>query len=234
MMRRNRYWPRVHMRRPFDLVGRLRDVRVLFTGAAAGPTSGSDPEVYQYLRERHGTSNVVYVQSTATSGAELLNYDVGIISSTLSSSTIRGKWDTVPVPQMLWEEALFSGAAGNHHLSAGSAKPVDDEIRITNDEHPIAIRANLKNGLHTISTSNIEKAACTGPIPAGTTVIGELPSNPAIELLVASEAGGVDSSGGTFPARRTNFFLTDNSFASLNATGLALFDACLDWLEGHI
>ncbi len=208
--------------------------KVLFVGASVGPTTGADGAVMTHLETKFGASNVTYQQASTGVTGDMVGMDLGVLSSTPGSGDLRGKWDALSVPQMVWEEAIFKNSAGDHHFSSASSKPSGTDIDVVLDTHPIMVQAGLSNGDNTIFSSSSEMACCSGTIPAGTIPLAENPSTATTKCVVACEIGTADSDGGTFAGRRTNFPITDSSFSSLNAAGLSLFDACLDWLRGAV
>jgi len=207
---------------------------VLFIGNDAGPTSGDDGAVMTHLESLFGAANVTYVQGSASVTGDMVGKSLGIISSTVSSSSVRGKFNSLTVPQMTWEEALYKTASGDYCMSSSSAKPVTDTINVVLDTHPIMVAAGLSNGNNVIMTSSQTTSCPQGTIPAGATVLAELPTDATCKCLLVCNSGGVDQCGGNFPARRASFPAENSSFGDLNAAGLNLFNATLDWLLGII
>lgn len=212
--------------------GRGPTYQVLFLGGNAGPTAGSDADVMANLQARFGAENVEYIQGSASLPSDMNGKQLGIISSTLASASVRGKFDTNPVPQLIWEEALFQNTAGEYCMSSSSAKPVTSDIRVVDETHPIMVEAGLSNGIVTIGGSST-RSCPQGVFPAGASVLAELPADATCAQVLACEIGAV-SGCGTFPGRRANFPTEDNNFTTLNADGLRLWDAILSWLLGII
>ena len=206
---------------------------VLFIGAAAGPTSGADGNVMTTLQSKYGAANVTYLQASAAVTADANGRSLLVISSTPNSGDIRGKWNNSAVPVMNWEEAVMKSATGDFEFSSGTAKPTSTDINVILDTHPIMVQAGLSNGVNVIK-SNAEGNCPNGTIAVGVTVLAELPTDAGCKIVSVAEQGALDFNSNPFPARRGMFPITDSTFNSLNASGLALFDAMLDWLSGMI
>ncbi len=214
----------------FHELGNLGKIPILFTGLSPTPTAGDDAGVMANLEARFGVGNVEYIRGAGTVDSDIDGRLLAVVSSTISSSTIRGKWDDKPVPILNWEEALYKTASGDFCLSASSGVPDIDTINVTAPWHPIAVKAGLAAGNVLISTSSSSRSCPLGTIPAGVVQIAADPSDPTCHMLAVGEAGEADQCGGTFAARRSSFFLRDANFNELNAAGLDLWDATIDWL----
>ncbi len=207
---------------------------VLFIGNNPLPTANDDGGVWLHLRSLFGAANVTYVQGSASVTGDMVGKSLGIISSTVSSSSVRGKFDALSVPQMTWEEAIYKTASGDYCMGSGSAKPAGvTDINVVLDTHPIMVAAGLSNGVVTIGGS-ATRACVTGTIPAGTSPLAEEVGTPGTKMLVACESGQANQCSGNFPGRRANFPIENTGFNSLNAAGINLFNATLDWLLGII
>ncbi len=206
---------------------------VLFIGGGATPTVGADGAVMTFLETKYGVGNVTYMQASAAASADMDDRTLGVISSTPSSSDIRGKWNTHAVPIVNWEEAVMKSATGDFEFSSGTAKPTHTAIDVVLDTHPIMAQAGFSNGNQTIK-SNSEGNCPNATIAGGVTVLAELPADATCKIVSVGETGALGMDLVPFPARRGMFPITDSSFNNLDADGLALFDAMLDWLTGVI
>ena len=95
--------------------------KVLFHGSATDATGGTDGDVFDFLVDKLGEDNVTYMQGdqAANDGSSADGFDALIISSTLGSGTVRGKYENLALPLLNWEQALTREAAGEFNLSVG-------------------------------------------------------------------------------------------------------------------
>jgi len=204
---------------------------VLFIGGQPGPTQGADAAVMAHLVARFGATEVEYLQASAATTADMDGRKLGVLSSTPSSSAMRGKWDQSPVPIMNWEEALMKNSNGDFRMGTSTAKPVTTTINVVDAAHPIMVDAGLAAGNHVIG-GNDERNCPNGTLASGLQGIAELPSDANCKILALFDDGALDLQNNPVPARRSTFPLTDSSFNGLNATGLQLFDSTISWLLG--
>ena len=107
--------------------------------------------------------------------------------------------------------------------SSGNAAS-QTNLNITNPGHPLA--AGLTAGVRTVATAAGDFS--WGEPGGSPIIIARLNDGSNHPCLYAYEAGAAMSSG-TAPARRVHLFLQNDTFASLNADGLKLFDAAVGW-----
>ena len=79
---------------------------VLFIGGGSAPTSGSDGSVMSYLETRYGAANVSYLEDNDSMAGDETPFDVVVISATVSSSSVRGKFHDSVVSVLNWESVL--------------------------------------------------------------------------------------------------------------------------------
>ena len=77
---------------------------ILFLGGGSDPVSGDDAGVFDHL-EALG-HDITYSSGDEASPGDATGQDAIVISSTLNSSTVRGKFQDLAVPILNWEEAL--------------------------------------------------------------------------------------------------------------------------------
>src|SRR5207253_6509521 len=90
--------------------------------------------------------------------------------------------------------------------------------------HPLA--AGFLAGLLTVTTSPQTFSQGT---PVGAHIVATLAADPTMALLYAYEKGDKGVDGFVMPARRVFFFYENNTAAAVNADGLKLFDAAVDF-----
>lgn len=208
-------------------------VLVVFTGGSAGPTSGDDPGVNTFLENKYGAANVTYISDGTIVPADVIGKDLLVISSTVGSGSIRGKFDQSSIGILCWERLLYEDAAGDFCMCSTDNDSSDTSINVVLDTHAIMVAAGLSNGVVVIGASE-NRGAAQGTIPSGTAPLAEKPGTPADKYVTACDVGGDDQCAGTFSGRRVGFPQTGSGFDTLNAAGLALWEACLDWAQGAI
>ncbi len=207
--------------------------KVLFLGGSAGPTSGDDGFVMTHLQNRYGVANVTYKEDGGSVTADADGMSIIVISSSVGSGSIRNKFNLLAIGILNWERILYEDSVGDFIQTTTRTDVTTTDMNVVLDTHPIAVRAGLSNGTVVIGGS-ASRGVATGTISAGTSVISEVVGAATQKMVFASEKGGLDVLGGTYPGRRIGFPQTGSGFNTLNAVGKATFDACLDWCQGII
>ena len=83
----------------------LNAANVLFIGAQPDAAGGDDAFVLEYLEDTL-MHKVDYLTGDESSEGDEVGFDLMVISSTLGSGTVRGKFQDAEIPIMQWEEAL--------------------------------------------------------------------------------------------------------------------------------
>ena len=234
--------------------------KILFHGREDVAVRG-DIFAMQHLETLYGAENVTYAQGSAAAadGSDADGFDVVVLSSTMSSSHARGKYEQSTVGIVTWESALIrSSNPGNFFVSENATNkdyglltfPI--QIDIVDENHPLA--AGLSGTVDVLVDNAItqdtgvqfgygltpgeELGAGVDLVATATNPIGEI-AKPL--MIFAADVGaallgdGVTENppGFTSPAtaagRRVMFFLSDYGFENLTADGLSLFDAAIDW-----
>ena len=210
--------------------------RVLFHGADLEPTFGSDGDVFDSLEDKLGEGNVVYMQGdlAAADGSDAEGFDALIISATLNSGTVRGKYADLELPVLNWEQALMRAQPGEFNMSSGGGTPGGlTEIDIIDNTHFITEGFDL--GVLEVSDAETFSVG-RGDVGAGVQILANLPDVPNDHAIMVAEKGaqllgnGSPGSPAVAPERRATIFLQDNTFGVLNDDGLQLFDRTIDWL----
>jgi hypothetical protein len=192
---------------------------VLFVVGASGSNT-SDLAISNRLQSfGYAVQMVIDSQSNATNanGKGLV-----LVSSTVGSANVTTKFRDVLVPVINWETQVqddfgFATSSGN----AAS----QTNLNLTNPGHPLA--AGLPAGVRPVAT--VAGDFSWGEPGGSPTIIARLNDGSNHPCLYAYEAGAAMSSG-TAPARRVHLFLQNDTFSSLNANGLKLFDAAVGWV----
>jgi hypothetical protein len=199
--------------------------QVLFVVANPAALNAADTAVRDRLQNVLGkTVTVVAALGIAASAAD--GKDLIVISSTVSSGDVGNTFQTTPVPVLSWEQALqdnFNETLDTATDHGGAA--ATDQINIISTSHPLA--AGFPLGPLTISAGTF--GFSWGLPNANAVSVATVVGTPGQVVLYGYETGASLMNGQTAPARRMNFPGDDNSFASLNANGLKLFDAAVAW-----
>ena len=233
--------------------------KILLIGGQEEPTQGDDSFVFDYLEEQG--HEVEYLSGNSSSPGDEDGMDLLIISSTLGSGSVRGKFQDAEIPILQWEEALVrwehGNPDGNFRMSQNSRNGQNretDTIKIVESAvgHPLA--AGLEAGAHVIFEDFNRTPQQFGDHAPGLIRIAELDEEFAEEevsfwfdengdeqtgpefVLTAIDKGGElgPADEGFFaPDKRVNFPIEDRGFSLLNETGLLLWDASVNWLLGE-
>lgn len=222
----------------------VRAAEVLFVGADGTPTAGDDGGVMSHLQTLFGAGNVAYFPAPSVTPADAEGKNAIVISSTVQSADVRDKFQNFIGGVMNWESAIMDNGGGELQLTlgGGNSTTVDGvtDIEIVNDLHPIAEAAGVSLG--PVTVYNSPDNMVTGPEPyadygEGVVTLAAVGDRGA---LLAVEAGGALLGDGTpelpdvAAGRRVNFFIHDDGFNNLTATGLALFDASVQWVANDL
>jgi len=158
-----------------------------------------------------------------------------LVSSTVGSGNIT-KYRDVTAPIIDWEWAAYDGLA----LATGDGASIDNtqtQIQIVNASHPLA--AGIPAGAVTLFPAPAtQMASVETNLLAPSAIVVALAADPLFNtraVLFGFEKNAVlnpdpiSGSPVTAPARRTGIFLGGDTFTALNADGLKLFDAAVNW-----
>ena len=206
--------------------------KILFHGADVDATAGADGSVLEYLNQ---TYDVTYMQGemAAGDGSSADGFDAIIISSTLNSGTVRGKYADTPLGLMNWEQALNRQAEGEFNMSVGGATGNDQtEITIVDPTSPLA--AGL-SGTITVFDSPSTTQWGTGDLGAGVNLVASSVAGTEHAIFSADVGDALLGDGSpnnpaVAPGRRVMWFIQDSSFDALTPEGLMLFDAAVAYV----
>jgi len=161
------------------------------------------------------------LSATSAASIDAAGKKLVLVSATVSSGNVTTKFRDVAVPVINWETQLqddFGFATSSGNAASQTA------LNITNPGHPLT--GGLPAGTRTVATTAGDFSWAE---PGGNPIIiARLSDGSNHPCLYAYETGAAMSSG-TAPARRVHLFLQNNTFSSLNADGLRLFDAAVNW-----
>lgn len=201
--------------------------QALLITAVAGPNP-AEIALIARLESLGWQVSVVGDTPSVTSDAD--GKQVIVISSTVGSGNVGGKFTTAPVPIVNWEEALQDNlflTTDESGVTRGSTGG-QSQIEIANASHPLA--AGLGAGLKTVVSSD-QSFSWGSPAP-GATIVATMADDPTHAAIYAYETGATLIDGSKAAARRVHFLLTNDTFSELNADGLTLFDAAVVWASG--
>ena len=232
---------------------------LLFIGGEPGPTRGDDSFVFDHLEELG--HDVTYLSAVESDSSDADGMDAIVISSTVASGDVRGKFQDAEIGILQWEYALIpwshANPDGNFRMSELGISGEGTETTIINIVesavgHPLT--AGLEAGEHEIFDDINRTPKQLGELAPGLIRIAELDPEFANEfasfytdeegneveaaelVLSAIEKGGElgpEGEGLFAPARRVNFPLENTGFELLNETGLKLFNCSLEWVLGR-
>jgi hypothetical protein len=204
--------------------------KVLYVHGNAGPNA-SDVAAINRLFARG--MDVFLVTGIASTTADADGKKLVITSSTVGSGDVAAgdKFLDLPIGLLNWEQAFqdnmrWTGDAGTDHNNIGGQTAID--ILASGVGHPLA--AGFAAGPLTVTTAPIDFS--WGLPAAGAVRIAQIANDPTKVAIYGFETGATLVDGSTAAGRRVEFLLTDNAFALLNADGLKLFDAAVDWARG--
>ena len=202
-----------------------------------------DGFVKEHLEDRG--FDVFYSSGDNSTTQFATQFDLLVISATLGSGSVRGKFHTIETPILQWEEALLHVQDGNFPItvSGDDANNGTDararEIDITNNTH--FITQGFPLGLIEIAKIDADQDIA---MPWATNIIPEVtslathPTIPERQVLTVFEAGTEWAAqegqpNPIAPMNMVNFPIQDHDFGNLNELGLLLFDRSIDWLLGN-
>ncbi|WP_067269530.1 hypothetical protein [Mitsuaria sp. 7] len=202
--------------------------RVVLVVQKSGPHRAVDDAVAKRLGER---GFVVQLEDQKASPDVAANAALVVISSTVSSKDVDTGWRQVRVPLLTWENDFLDDLAmtGKKHDVDFGAETKERYLWIVNAPHPMA--GGLPAGLANVY---VKQAGMGWGRPGpGATTIATIYGEPGKAALFGYEKGATMHYESLAPARRVMVFLDNDTFTNLSASGLALFDAAVDWAAGR-
>ena len=200
---------------------------LLFVGQskAAPDIAASDASVQAHLSDLG--FRVTFVDqnepATAADGKDLI-----VISAGVSAHVVEGKYKQSTVPVVMWESYLLPhmGMSGKKEdADFGTREGKIRYLWMVNAPHPLS--AGLPAGLlNVVKKGGPMNWGRPGP---GAIVIATFPGELEKSPLFAYEKGATMDGENLAPARRVMLFLDNTTFGGLNADGVKLFDAAVQW-----
>jgi hypothetical protein len=195
------------------------------------PLGSGDAAVVDRLRFL-GLPVVVKTAVEATS-ADADDKALVVISSTVLSGDVGTKFTASATPVLQWESALndeflLSATGGN---LAGQ-----DSIVITSEGAAHPLGAGLPEGTVVVRTTptTFHTASDLNLAPGAIVIARAASPDNTSPVILAVDAGGILNNGSPAPARRVSMFWGNEGLDNVNAVGLSLFDAAVNWALGRI
>lgn len=201
--------------------------RALLLMQQGGPSQAADDALRDHLSTR-GWQVTQAHQNTAP--ARAAGFDLVLIASSVSSKDVLPGWRHLPVPLLTWENDLLDDLAmsGKRHDTDFGEAGKERYLWLVNAPHPMA--AGLPAGI--VNAYVRQGPMSWGKPGLGATTIATVYGQPEKGAIFAYEKGATMDYEALAPARRVMFFMGNDGFANLSSTGLALFDAAVDWAAG--
>lgn len=202
--------------------------RVVLLIQKNGANRAVDDAVARHLGER---GFQVQIEDQKASPAVADGASLVVISSTVSSKDVDPAWRQLRLPLLTWENDILDDLAmtGKKHDVDFGAEVKERYVWIVNAPHPMA--AGLPAG---VANVYVKQAGMGWGRPGpGATTIATIYGEPGKAALFGYEKGATMDYDSLAPARRVMIFLDNDTFTNLSASGIALFDAALDWAAGR-
>jgi hypothetical protein len=221
--------------------GASNAAKILLHGRNPDPDFRDDGALMEHLELIFGADNVDYMAgiAAASDGSSAIGYDAVIISSSLASNDIRGKYEDSRAGIFNMENAVVDTGVGEFQMSSasGTTGDVHDKVRIVNPGHPLA--AGLSGTVNAFNNTHSMQIGKGTLAPGAVVIATQAPGNPegtedptifAVDTGGALLGDGSDGMPAIAPGRRLMFFVSDPGFADLTPDGLKLFDAAANWV----
>lgn len=188
-----------------------------------------DTAVRMRLQSTFGYTVAMVDDDAADEAASALGMDWVYISSTSLSTKINAatlRTLALPIWNNEWalhDELRMTGP--NVDFDCGLSAGGQTQVNIVNAPHALA--GGLAAGLQAVHSGG---AFVWGTPESNAQIVAELAGSPGRAVIFAFGAGWAMSGGFVAPAKRLGYFYDNNTAAGLNASGLALFDAAVQWI----
>jgi hypothetical protein len=198
---------------------------VLVVQQAAAPDAvASDALAAEHLRALGYTVRVIdqAAPAQASAGAHAI-----LISGTISSNKLQGKYRASPIPVIAWEPYILPhlGMVGKKENADFGTKERERWLWVVNTPHPAS------GGLQPFQVNVQKKNTPMGWAKPGlgTSVLASFPGEPERAAAFVYEKGAVMDYENIAPARRGFIFIDTAAFGIMNEDGLKMFDAMVAW-----
>lgn len=209
------------------LIGFQRGALFVFGSGDPGTVNVSDGILRDRLQSKG--YDVQVVSSSLDDVSMASGRDLVLVSSTIPSGNVLATYKDVPVPVILWEQAIqddmamttVTGTADRGNTGGQTA------MDIVNATHPMA--AGLSTGVVSVATAGNDIA--WGQPNANAQVVARVVGSAANACIYGYEKGALLTDDTPAAERRVVFGMSDNFAAAMNATGFRLFDAAVNWAQ---
>jgi Bacterial Ig domain len=171
---------------------------------------------------------VTVVGDADSTAADTVGQKLVIISASVTAANVGDKFRDVALPVINMEQGL----EGNFLMTLDTASDHGEvygqtSITITNSAHPLA--AGLTNGNYTVATTP-DRFFSWGLPAANAVIVATTADANEYPCIFGYDKGELLIDGTTpAPERRIQFFPGDNAYTVMNATGVKLFEAAVNW-----
>ena len=207
---------------------------ILFLGGS-DPPGGGDPGAIDHLEGLGHT--ITYMIGDEAVDEDATGQDLVVISSTLLSSTVRGKFQETAEPILTWESSMVRAAEGEFWISDGQQSGDHGSfVTVLDASHPIMDGINVQDGDELeMFVEDQNFFGLTGEIAPGADLIA-VGADPCCDeersQIVSLPAGAESLMGEPSPGLRVSIPLSDTSFDFLSDDGLRLFDNAVNFALG--
>jgi glucose/arabinose dehydrogenase len=157
------------------------------------------------------------------------DFDLVVLSSTISSGNIAGQFRSVAVPLVYWEQAL-NGTAREPLAEGGVVVGNATAIDVLDNSH--AITFGLDTGSHTAFSTPANMSVAHAAYGPDVRILATRAGAAGDAAVMAADAGAVLLGGHAAPARRAFLFFEDSSWLSATETSRRIFDQAVVWALG--
>lgn len=157
--------------------------------------------------------------------------DLVILSSTVTSQGLEGKYADIAIPLLTWENDLLDDLrfTGRHKDVDFGEVEGEHYIWLVNAPHPLS--AGLPAGINSVYRK--DQPMGWGKPGLGASIIATMPGQPDKAIIFGYEKGATMDYDFIAPARRAMLFLDNRTFPLLKENGKQLFDAAVKWSLGE-
>lgn len=204
--------------------GKGKVIAMVVQKAAAPEAVASDAKAKAHL-ESLGYQVRLLDQSDPTHEAD--GADAILISATISTNKMGGKYRHVAKPVLTWESYMLPhlGMTGRKENIDFGTKERERHLWVVNATHPAA--GALPSGYVNVQQKNVPMG--WGKPGLGAITLGTFPGEDGKAGAFIYEAGATMDYENIAPARRGFIFVETANFGDMNEKGLKLFDAVVKW-----
>jgi DNA-binding protein YbaB len=197
--------------------------KALLTVKTASPLSAGDDALKRRLEDRHGLEVLLRLESDTRTN-DLGDVRVHVISESISSTTVAGRYLSSPAPTVVLEPNLYDDMKLTGTVSNTDFGEIDGltDLQVL-PGHPLA--AGLSGQVTVVSSP--QRFGWGKPGAEAIKVANVVGRTDAFGIFAYE--GGANMVGTRATAPRVGFFAEGNSPAAFSPEGNALFDAAVSW-----